>query len=391
MGSFKALDEYLKKNVENGPAGCGCRVEKDGEVLYENYFGYADLEKKIPVTEKSVYRQFSTTKVVVCTAAMMLFERGKFLLDDPISTYFPEWKDTMVSEKLEDGSFRVRPAVRPIQVRDCFTMSMGIGYGADDYTHQMAKKVRDNLQICAGGSIDGPCRYTLRDDIRAMSKVPVAFDPGTHWLYGFGHELVAGLIEAVSGKTVGAFLREELFEPLGMDSTGYRYFGDIRERMVTAYELKEDGSRVPADSSLDARHEPEAKYEGGGVGLFSTVRDYSVFMQMLSCGGMYRGKHIIGRKTIDLMRRNQLNEQQLKEFTGPYLAGYGYGLGVRTMMNPLGSNSSVGEFGWTGLLGTYAEADPSERLSIVYMHNSIPNREEEIHHRVRNIVYGAIE
>ena len=140
------------------------------------------------------------------------------------------------------------------------------------------------------------------------------------------------------------------------------------------------------------RHEPGAKYEAGGAGLFSTVNDYLTFTQMLACGGEYKGERIIGRKTIDLMRQNHLTEAQLKEFRNSYLDGYGYGLGVRTLMEPgRMSNSSVGEFGWTGYMGTYVAIDPSEKASVVYMHNLVPNMEEYTHHRVRNIAFGMLK
>jgi CubicO group peptidase (beta-lactamase class C family) len=378
------MDRFLNNHIKTGPSGCGCAVARDGEILFENYYGFADLEKQKLITENSVYRQFSTTKLVVCTAAMLLFERGGFLLNDPISEYFPEWNDTQVAEKLEDGSYQIRPAKRPIQVKDCFSMAMGIGYGGADHTNQVMEKVRNQLKAEVGD-------YTLRQDIYAMSKVPIMFDPGTHWLYGFGHELVAGLIEVVSGKTVGEFLKEELFEPLGMKSTGYRYFGDMRDQLVTLYELNEAGNRVPVKGMFDERLEPDAKYEAGGAGLFSSVRDYLAFTQMLACEGNYKGNKIIGKNTIDLMRANQLNEQQLSEFRNSYLDGYGYGLGVRTMMDPSkGSNTPIGEFGWTGMMGTYVAIDPSEHVSVVYMHNLQPNMEEYTHHRVRNIAFGAI-
>lgn len=385
MADFKELSRLLEEILEQGPAGCGCAVARNGEILFEEYHGVKDLESGEPITADSVYRQYSTTKVAVCTGAMMLLERGKFLLNDPIYEYFPEWKDTMVAQPEEDGSYRVRPAKRPILIRDCFSMAMGIGYGGTDYTHQAAEKVRAQLRANVG-------EYTLQQEINAMAEVPVAFDPGTHWLYGFGHELVAGLIEVVSGKGVGQFLKEELFEPLDMKNTGYHYFGDIWERMVTTYLLKEDGSREASPYfQRDELFEPEAKYEGGGAGLFSTVRDYLALTQMLACGGEYQGRKIMGRKTIDLMRCNQLNEQQLKEFRNPYLEGYGYGCGVRTLMDPsAGVNSSVGEFGWTGMLGTYVSIDPAEKLSLVYMHNLFPNREAYIHPRIRNIVYGVL-
>jgi len=385
MSDFKFLDEFLASHVEKGPAGLGCAVAKDGEILYENYFGYANLEEKKPITAESIYRQFSSTKVIICTAAMMLYERGKFLLQDPIYEYFPEWKDTQVAETKEDGSVVIRPVKRPIQVQDCFSMAMGIGYGGNDYTHKQAANVRAAL------AKKDP-NYDLMDDIRAMSAVPVRFDPGTHFLYGFGHELVAGMIQVTSGMKVSEFLQKEIFDPLGMTHTGYRYFGDMREKMVTPYKLNEDGTRVPTKGMMDAKHEPGAKYEGGGAGLFSSVPDYTKFAQMLACGGRYGGQQIIGRKTIDLMRQNHLNADQMKDFTNSYLDGYGYGLGVRTLVDPSRvGNTSVGEFGWTGAMGTYVAIDPSEKVSVVYMHNSSPNMEEYTHHRVRNIAFGCIK
>lgn len=384
MADWKDLSVFLKGILNSGPAGNGCAVARGGEILFEEYHGLADVEKGKPVDASSVFRQYSTTKIVTCTAAMMLYEKGKFLLNDPIYEYFPEWRHTQVAEKQPDSSVIVRDAARPILVRDCFSMSMGIGYGGDDLTHRTLAKVRERLR-------DENPNYSLRDDIRAMAEVPLAFDPGTHWLYGVGHELVAGLIEVVSGIREEEFLRTNLFEPLGMSSTGHHFFGDIQERLVKAYTW-EEGVRKPLGSCPgDDRLSPESEYDGGGAGLFSTVRDYLKLSQMLALGGTYKGERILGRKTIDLMRLNQLNEQQLQDFTFPYVEGYGYGLGVRTMINrAAGVNSSDGEFGWTGMMGTYVEMDPAEELSIVYMHSLSPNQEAYIHPRIRNIVYGLL-
>lgn len=386
MSQRHAMNVFLQTHVKHGPAGCGCAVAQNGEKLYEGYFGYADLEKKIPITADSIYRQYSATKVVICTAAMMLYERGKFLLNDPIYEYFPEWRHTQVAMLQADGTYAVRPAKRPIQVRDCFSMAMGIAYGGEDYTHRLMQQVRDGLKKTVGD-------YTLQDDIRAMAQVPVCFDPGTHWMYGFGHELVAGMIEVTSGMKVSEFLKKEIFQPLGMTSTDYHFSGDQRQRMVTPYARDEEGHmEVIRNAMFDERFEPDAKYEAGGAGLFSTVNDYLSFSQMLACGGTYKGERIIGRKTIDLMRQNHLNEQQMKDFTCSYLEGYGYGLGVRTLVNPGAvANTSVGEFGWTGYMGTYVSIDPSEKFSVVYMHNLVPNMEEYTHHRVRNIAYGMMK
>ena len=236
-------------------------------------------------------------------------------------------------------------------------------------------------------------KYDLDTEIKAMAQVPLAFEPGDHFLYGFGHELVAGLIQAVTGKSVGQFMKEEIFEPLGMTRTGYRHFGDTKERMAVVYTKTPEGVLIPSPNQFDENHAPDALYEGGGAGLFSTVRDYLRFTQMLACGGVYKGEKILGRNTINLMRQNQLTAAQRQEnFYGCYLDGYGYGLGVRTMIDPgFGtSNSPVGEFGWTGVLGTWASIYPEEQFSAVYMHQMNPNEEEYHHLRVRAAVYGTL-
>ncbi len=386
MSNFNDLSALLESFTKNGPSGCGCGIVKDGKMLYEGYYGLADIENNKPVTSETVYRLFSMTKVIVCTAAMMLFERGKFLLDDPLYEYFPEYKNINRVQANGNGNVSIVPVQNPMLVKHAFSMAVGLPYaGGKSLTAQEMVRVRNELVATHG-------KYNLQTEIKAMAQVPIAFEPGTRWLYGYGHELVAGLIEVASGMTVGEFLQKEIFEPLGMTSTGYRYRGDIEERMITHYQRSDDGKLVRSVGFLDDNHKPDAIYEAGGAGLYSTVRDYLRFAQMMANGGTLDGEMIIGRKTIDLMRRNQLNEAQMKDFTNPYLAGYGYGLGVRTMMDPAAgnSNSSVGEFGWTGALGTWTAIDPSENLAIVYMHQMMPNLEQFHHHRVRAVAYGCL-
>ncbi|MGE5612916.1 MAG: serine hydrolase domain-containing protein [Bacillota bacterium] len=387
MASFDDLSSLLKQFVKNGIAGCGCAVAKNGKTLYQGYFGYADLEEKRPVTEDTVFRLFSMTKVIICTAAMMLFERGKFLLNEPVYEYFPEYRDTQVLDVGHDGGIRTRKAKNPMLIKHAFTMSVGMPYPiANSPTAAEMAKVIDGLERKYG-------KYDIVTEVKAMGSVPVAFDPGTHWLYGYGHDIIAGLIQMVSGKTVGQFLQDEIFGPLGMKDTAYRYRDGIEARMASCYRREENGTMTKIPGMFDKFHQPDALYEAGGAGLYSTVGDYLKFSQMLANGGSYNGVRIIGRKTIDLMRQNHLNEVQLKEFTNSYLAGYGYGLGVRTLMSTAEghSNGSVGEFGWSGMLGTYVSIDPKEGFSIVYMHQMFPNMEEYHHLRVRAVANGCLE
>ena len=388
MSTVKDLDALLNKYASETVPGCGCIVMQHGKVLYEGYKGLANIETGKPVDENTLFRLYSMTKVIVCTAAMIQFERGAFLLNDPYYMYFPEYKDTQVVEWNGNGGYTTRPASRPIRIRDTFNMCCGLPYPSPKGEHPTdaaMNAVRAKLREEKG-------KYTLQDDVRAMGSVPIRFDPGKRWLYGFGHEMVAALVEVTSGMTIGEFLKKEIFEPLGMKNTAYRFSGDQAERMITLYNIQEDGSYVSAGGARDVNHQPDAVYEGGGAGLFSNLKDYAIFTQMLATGGVWEGKRIIGKRTIDLMRRNMLNEDQMQDFTNTYLDGYGYGLGVRTMVNPAGcSNSVPGEFGWTGAAGTWTSIDPEDGFSAVYMHNTFPNNEEYHHIRVRGVAYGLIE
>ncbi|MFC6333609.1 serine hydrolase domain-containing protein [Paenibacillus septentrionalis] len=387
MSAFKHLDELLVGFVEKQLAGCGCVVAQRGKIIFEGYYGYADRESKRVMDENNIHRLFSTTKVIVCTAALLLFERGYFLLNDRLDEYLPEFRDMKVVHTERNGSVSIKPAQSPILIKHLFAMTSGIPYDFGiSPTEKALKQINEELR--AAGN------YTLEQLVKKIADVPLLFEPGSNWAYGYGHDILARLIEVISGMSIEQFLHKELFEPLGMNNTGFTFKGDQQSRMATLYVEDGQGGIQPMLPAFgDEMFQPEVTYRGGGIGLFSTPRDYTIFAQMLASGGKHNGERIIGRKTIDLMRANQLNEQQLAQFTGPYSEGYGYGLGVRTLLN-LGAsngNSSLGEFGWTGMSGTYALIDPEEQLTIVYMHQRLPNLEREHHLRVRNTVYGCID
>jgi CubicO group peptidase (beta-lactamase class C family) len=178
-----------------------------------------------------------------------------------------------------------------------------------------------------------------------------------------------------------------------MDDTRSHYFGDIKERMVKLYHKTPEGKLEHIVTSLDDKHNPGPEFEYGWARLFATVNDYSKLMQMLANGGEYNGKRIIGRKSINMMRANGLDAVKLKDFTDEYNGGYGYGYGVRTVIDKEkgNHNGSLGAFGWTGGFGTWVEADPDEEVSIVYMHNIMPSEERYYHLRMRAAAYGLIE
>ena len=196
-----------------------------------------------------------------------------------------------------------------------------------------------------------------------------------------------------SGKKVSEYLQENIFDPLGMKSTAYRLRDDMADHLVVPYHRNEDGSLTRAEAMMEENIQPDAVYEAGGAGLISTVSDYSRFAATLANKGiMPNGEQLISRQTQDLMRDNMLNDTQLGEFRNFYLDGYGYGLGVRTLMGRAiaHSNGTPGAYGWTGALGTYTEISPEENFSITYMHQAVPNMEEYHHLRVRAVAYSMI-
>ena len=398
MSDFADLTRLLQKYVEDGLPGCGIMIAKQGEILYENYFGWSDVEAKAPVTEKSLFRQASLTKIAIYTALMKLFEQGKFLMSDPISEFFPEWRYSTKRVVKANGTVDVVPTDHPITIKHVMTMTCGLPYDMkmDDSPsfHPVSERMAEKMK---------PLRekgyFTLREQIRAMAEVPLAFEPGERWLYGFASELAAGLLEEIGGKPAELVLKELLFDPLGMESTANFIQGDMAERLVKSYYLY-PGKQLGDENAFYAlTPEQDARAVGplGTVSGFSRVvtncRDYTRLMQMLANGGCYGGERIMGRKTIDLMRSNCLTDAMIREdFTTPYLAGYGYGYGVRTLLDRYAGqhNGSPGAFGWTGGSGTWAEADTAEGVSIVYMHNLQPNLEEYHHLRMRATAYGCL-
>jgi len=390
---FKELDRLLTKFTNENIPGCACVIMKDCEPIYEGYYGYADLEEKKPITEHSIFRQASTTKLFTYAIMMQLYERGEFLLSDPLYTILPEWRDTKKFVKLPNGELVVRPVDNPVTIMHALTMACGMPYchtprSDEPVNPTLAGMSKVMKELCKDGRIP-----TLREEVRGMSQVPIMFEPGTHWQYGFGSEIVGALVEEITGKTVRQNMLERIIEPLGLKDTATLLDDAQYERLVRNYAVK-DGKFELIDPAADKTIRVGGVPEGSRANLNASCKDFAKFMAMLANGGVYKGERFLGRKTIDLMRTNYLNEDQLRDFEPrPYLNGYGYGLGVRCLIDKAegNHNGSLGAFGWTGGAGTWSEADPTENVSIVYMHNTRPNMELYHHIRVRTAAYGCLE
>lgn len=394
MSTFKDLEKLMQKYITMDPTGTAISVAHKGEVIYEDYFGYADFERTKPVTEDTMYRLYSMTKPVAALCGMIQFERGVFLMDDPVSEYLPEFKDAKISVKKDDGTWAVEDCKQPILMKHLFNMAVGFNARDDSPTATEMKRVHEEL---GGQKFCG--KYDHLTEMRAIAQVPMKFEPGTHWQYGYGLDIMTAVVEATSGMTLGEFMQKNIFDPLEMKNTGYFFKNDWEERLMDCVNKDKDGNQIKKEVTIDGPinigHMPNQIYTGAATGLLGTIGDYQKFTTMLACGGTLNGVKIVGRKTIDLMRTNLLNDTQMKEFTNPNLQGYGYGFGVRTLLDPRAAHtsSSVGEFGWAGAAGTWMAADPSEELSIVFMQQVMPimtDQERYYQHRIKNAVYGLL-
>ncbi len=321
------IDAVLDKLVSSGfTAGISAYVERGGQPLYRGMTGLADIASGRRITDDTIFRIFSMSKVFTVTAALILYERGLYRMYDPISRFIPAYKDARVFENGPDGKPYARPAKREILVRDLFTMTSGIPYGGtESETERRIGRMmaREERTIAAGG--------TPSDTLRVAEKIaaiPLEFDPGDHWKYGMSLDVLGALVTVWSGKTLGTFVQEELAGPLGMTDTGFFVPEEKLSRLASMYPVGPDG-KILHDAVNRGRGVPTAPpaYESGGGGMFSTVSDYAALARMLLTGKAPDGRQILSRKTIELMRADHLTDKQKKTYNWDTQHGYSYGLG----------------------------------------------------------------
>lgn len=346
-----------------------------GEEVFRYRNGFADLEGKSPIEEGHIIQLYSMTKIMTCTAALKLVERGDILLGDPLSAYLPEYAEMTVLR--EDGG--LEKATRPITVRDLFTMTAGFTYNLN------SPSLRELAERTGG-------RMPTREFAAALAKEPLLFEPGTRFNYSLCHDVLGALIEVVDGRRFGDFLRDEIIGPLGMHDTGFDLPDDKRNRLAPQYEYNESLGRAVRRDGNNFRLGTE--FESGGAGLYSTAADYVRFLDALTNRGTSRdGVRILSPSSVDLMRTDHLTTPALRDgFSWDHMAGYGYGLGVRTHVSRAasGSLSSLGEFGWQGAAGSLAVMDPEAELTIMYAQHMLNSQEPYVLPRLRNIVYSCL-
>ena len=379
------LDEKFQELVDQEKLpGCVTLILREGKVVYFSALGDRDKESHAPMQKDSLFRIASQTKAVVSVAVMMLQEDGLLDINEPVGKYMPEFMQTNVAQATEDG-YEIVPAKRAITIRDLLTHTSGVGYGYGIGEDLWQKA---GIQEWYFANRDEP----IRDVVRRMARLPFHAQPGEQWIYGYNTDILGALVEVVSEEPLNVFLKSRIFDPVGMDDTHF-FLPDYKaSRLATVYSF-ENGrlSRAPDTNGRVAQGEyveGPRKCFSGGAGLISSAHDYAAFLQMIADNGVANGKHLLSRKSVELMHVNHLPANVKSSWTNG--TGFGLGFSVVTDLGLRGSLGSLGEYGWGGAYHSSYWIDPVEDLVVVYFTQVIPAQNLNDHQLLRNLVYQAI-
>ena len=382
---MRLVQNTLSRFVSSGQiAGCAVRIMRNDEVCFEGSFGYADREKQIKMSsENTIFPIASMSKVITSVGILQLYEQGMFKLWDPVSDYLPGFKKPKIAREKPDGTYEIVDAEGEVTMRQLFTMTSGVPYPWADTAAGRIRIEKEKEWEESGEPFPGTVEYA-----NLVGQLPLAFEPGEIWMYGFSIDVLGAVIEVLSGKSLGEYLKENIFDPLGMRDTGFFVPPEKQERIATLYHIQE--GLKPAQRDYESK---KPDFESGGGGLFSSVHDYSRFAQMLLHGGTLDGVRILGRKTVDLMSTDHLTPEQRKGDSWDTQRGYGYGLGVRVMTNPelADINGSVGEWGWDGAFGNWFCVDPKENLTCVYLTTNLPGDHYRFVPKLMASMYASLD
>ena len=350
-------------------AGCQITVVRGGHLAYQRSLGLMDRERGRPTGDDTIFRIYSMTKPIASLALMQLYERGMFQLTDPVHRYIPEWRNLGVSVTHDDGSVTTVKPTRPMNVKDVLMHMTGLAGGLFP-----GNPIDDAF---AGARQARSKGLTLEGVTSLLAEFPLKFDPGTRWNYGLSTDIVGRLVEILAGDRFDHYLRREIFEPLGMDDTGFFVPEGSADRLAALYQFQPGAAPALLEAPEQSRYLRQPSYLSGAGGLVSTTHDYVAFCQMLRNGGQLDGRRVLGRKTLELMTCNHL----------PGGLGFAVGLGpAATSMA-----GSGGEFYWGGAASTAFWIDPLEDLFVVFMTQLLPSVTYTIRAELRALVYQAID
>lgn len=388
-----------------GGSGAAARITHKGKDLYRGAAGYADIESRRPMECGSVFRIFSMTKMIVGAAALKLFEQGWFQLDDPVSAFIPAYRDTKVLTYQFSDRPTLRQSSKQVTMRHLFTMTAGFAYPGIATKAETPRRCLDGAQFSAEvfeqirrDEKNSGVPLTTRRVADYLAAIPMCFEPGEGWIYGLCADILGAVVSEISGKPLGQYIDEVICKPLGMRDTTFHPTREQLDRKATIYNCA-DPAKVtplaagPAASSIKPQATEELEICIGG--MYSTLDDFSVFMQMLANGGTLGDVRILGRKTVELMAADHLTPVQHEQFRRTwYPAGFcSWGLMTRVSTSLRDARIMLfpGSFGWAGAAGTIACADPREKLSLTFMTQRIPSASYAAITKLMQVAYGEID
>lgn len=378
---FTELTEFLDRiTVDPGVPGVDCSVYKDHKEVYRHCAGYKDVKNGKKMQGDEIFNFYSPTKILTAAASMQLVEKGLITLETPAYDIIPEMKEMTYLKDVGDGKKEISKVTKPMTIRHLLSMTGGFDYDIHKKEIEDEKKRTDE-------------RCPTVETVKEIIKAPLLFEPGEHWNYSLCHDIMGAIIEIVSGKKLSEYYKENIFEPLGMTESGFYRDWSKADRFAHQY-FYNDETKHADEMTIENDHVFGTEYESAGAGLISTVNDYMKFAETLTnMGTSPDGTRILSPDSVNEIRRNQLTEKQLPDVDWTQLKGYGYGFGVRTLLDPKKGEtlSTVGEFGWSGAAGVYISMDPTKKITVVYAQHMRNNLEPYIHPRLRNHIYASFE
>lgn len=371
-------------------AGANVLVYEHNEEIFYYETGFADIENKKAIQRDSIFRLYSMTKPVTAIAVMKIMEQGLIDLYDPVEKYLPGFKHQKVAV---DGKL-VEPK-RAVNIMDLLAMTSGLVYGGDSVTGQLTNQFWIDLDQRL--LTEDPMKTV--EAMNALGHIPLLFHPGEAWEYGTSADVLGAIVEVVTGKKFGQFLKNELFTPLGMKDTGFYVPKEKQDRLVRTYERLIEDEQVKLIPYVNNHlgiinaMDREPAFESGGAGLVSTVDDYAKFAQMLMQDGIYNGTRILRSKSVEYVTTRILTAGQQSFFDNWHtLAGHSYGSLMRivTDTKKAGTITSLGEYGWDGWLGAYFANCPLDDVTILFMIQMKDAGTTPTTRKLRNIVLGDL-
>jgi CubicO group peptidase (beta-lactamase class C family) len=398
------VEAHLKRNyVDAGRfPGTQLLIYRRGNIVHSTVQGFADLERKAPVKDDTIFRIYSMTKPITSVAFMMLVEEGRVAIDEPVHKYIPEWKNLGVFQAGTHPAFLTRPPSRPMLIVDLLRHTSGLTYGFQQRSNvDAAYREKKIGEVIKAGTLQGM--------IEDLAKIPLEFSPGEAWNYSVSTDVIGYLIGKISGMPFEQFLKERIFNPLGMSDTDFFVPAGKAHRFAACYSADPKGGMTfhaterkgtltlqddPATSSFLS---PPSLVSGGG-GLCSTAADYLTFCRALLGGGELGGVRLLGPKTLALMTSNHLPGGMdlpglsRSLFSEATYNGIGFGLGFSVTMDPTQTliAGSPGEYSWGGAATTSFFIDPAEEMITIFMTQVLPSSAYPLRRELRSMVYAAI-